>query len=216
MIKHHPTAEMLMQFSQGTLPESLSIAVSAHVEMCPCCAKQVAKNEALCGQELFSDSDALDLDFDFSQMISNITEDKAVELVKQYEHELIEYHGSKAVVPRAIATLPRSGFSHVGKLARARLDLGDGDVRASLLQISPGGEIPNHTHTGFELTLLLEGSFEDESGSYVAGDFIWLDGRHTHTPKTQDGCLCFTLVNSALHFNKGLSKLLNPIGNLIY
>jgi len=43
-----------------------------------------------------------------------------------------------------------------------------------------------------------------------------LDGRHNHTPKTIEGCLCFTVVSSALHFNKGISKLLNPIGNLIY
>ncbi|MGO3300382.1 MAG: ChrR family anti-sigma-E factor, partial [Pseudoalteromonas sp.] len=42
------------------------------------------------------------------------------------------------------------------------------------------------------------------------------DGTHQHSPQTKNGCLCFTVVSSALHFNKGLSKLLNPIGNLIY
>jgi putative transcriptional regulator len=216
MIKHHPTPEMLMQFSQGTLPESLSIAISAHVEMCPCCQKQVAANEASQSQDLFSGIETSELDFDLSTMMSDITGDASIDTVEPYKQNFIEYHDSKVAIPRAISCVSRSGFSHVGKLARARLDIDDGDVRASLLQIAPGGEIPNHTHTGFELTLLLDGSFEDESGSYVAGDFIWLDGRHNHTPKTQDGCLCFTLVNSALHFNKGLSKLLNPIGNLIY
>jgi putative transcriptional regulator len=104
----------------------------------------------------------------------------------------------------------------VGKLARSRVAIDDGPLRSSLLHIGAGGEIPEHTHTGFEVTLLLDGEFSDEEGSYVPGDFIWQDGSHQHTPLTKDGCLCFTVVSSALHFNKGLSKLLNPIGNLIY
>lgn len=216
MIKHHPTLEMLEQFSQGALPASLSVAISAHVEMCPCCAKKVAAYELENSNMVFDDGFTGELDMDFDQMMSSITADSSADVAKAYEPEVIEYHNAKAIVPRAIASVTRSNFSHVGKLSRSRLELDDGDARASLLQIAPGGEIPNHTHTGFELTLLLDGSFEDESGSYVAGDFIWLDGRHSHTPKTKDGCLCFTLVNSALHFNKGLSKLLNPIGNLIY
>ena len=35
MIKHHPSNDILMQFSEGNLPASLSIAVAIHVEMCP-------------------------------------------------------------------------------------------------------------------------------------------------------------------------------------
>jgi putative transcriptional regulator len=76
--------------------------------------------------------------------------------------------------------------------------------------------VPEHTHKGFELTLLLDGEFEDEMGKYVKGDFICLDSAHKHSPQTTQGCLCLTVVNDALQFTKGMSKLLNPFGNLIY
>jgi putative transcriptional regulator len=64
--------------------------------------------------------------------------------------------------------------------------------------------------------LLLEGSFEDEMGSYHEGDFIWLDGKHTHNPVTKEGCLCLTVASDSLHFTQGLTKMLNPIGKFIY
>ncbi|MBQ4846817.1 ChrR family anti-sigma-E factor [Pseudoalteromonas sp. MMG005] len=221
MIKHHPTQEMLTQFAEGTLPASLSIAISAHLELCPCCAKQVKALENDSSERYFVETDNdfdgdLTTDVDFAEMLNDITSDDSITQVHRYIPQTLQYQAKEVIVPRAIASIERSDFSQVGKLSRSRLVLEDGELRASLLQIAPGGEIPNHTHTGFELTLLLDGSFEDESGTYVAGDFIWLDGRHSHTPRTENGCLCFTLVNSALHFNKGLSKLLNPIGNLIY
>ena len=107
-------------------------------------------------------------------------------------------------------------WTHLGKINRAPLILGEGEVHTHLLRIDPGGVVPEHTHKGFELTLLLEGEFEDELGTYVKGDFICLDSTHKHSPKTQKGCLCLTVVNDALHFTKGMSKLLNPIGSLIY
>ena len=92
----------------------------------------------------------------------------------------------------------------------------EGEIHTSLLQIQPGGMIPEHTHKGFEVTLLLDGEFSDDMGSYEAGDFIMLDGTHQHNPKTEDGCLCLTVVSDALHFTQGFGKLLNPFGSLLY
>jgi putative transcriptional regulator len=217
MIKHHPSEQFLIQFSQGALPASLSIAVSAHIELCECCRAQVEKLEASQATEAFDvEIDDEMLSSEFSDMFELITAGKEIAVVKAYQPQQLEYQNKTAVLPRAIGNTKRGTFVHVGKLARARMQLDDGEMRASLLQIDKGGEIPEHTHTGFELTLLLDGEFSDEDGSYVPGDFIWRDARHNHSPQTAEGCLCFTVVNSALHFNKGLSKLLNPIGNLIY
>ncbi|QYK03717.1 ChrR family anti-sigma-E factor [Shewanella zhangzhouensis] len=109
-----------------------------------------------------------------------------------------------------------SSWSGIGHVSRMRLDTRDGKARSSLLHIAAGGEIPEHTHKGQEITLLLHGHFSDEMGDYAPGDFMVTDARHQHTPKTLDGCLCFTVVDAPLHFTKGLSKLLNPIGELIY
>ena len=106
--------------------------------------------------------------------------------------------------------------SHIGKLSRARIQLEENEIHTSLLQIEPGGSVPEHTHKGFELTVLLDGSFHDEQGEYVKGDFIMLDRSHQHHPISDNGCLCYTVANDALHFTQGINKLLNPIGSFIY
>jgi putative transcriptional regulator len=226
MIKHHPSDSLLSQYCSASLSASLSLAVSIHVDMCPVCQAAVAKIEAANAQHVFndqlSDSRASHADdghfsdeFD-SNLFAQITADSSIDEAYEVAPVTIEVDHKDYQLPRALTRISHSKFTQVGKIARSRIALDDGALRSSLLHIGAGGEIPEHTHTGFEVTLLLDGEFSDEQGSYVPGDFIWQDGQHLHTPATKEGCLCFTVVSSALHFNKGFSKLLNPIGNLIY
>ena len=86
----------------------------------------------------------------------------------------------------------------------------------SLLHIEAGGYIPEHTHKGYELTLLLGGTIEDGDTRYQAGDFIWRDASHAHSPHTPDGCLCYTVQDAPVQFTKGLSRLLNGISHRLY
>lgn len=220
MIKHHPSETLLTQFCSASLTASLSLAVSIHVDMCPLCQAKVAKLEAenadsLFAEDSFSDGQLFDDTFD-STMLALITADDSSDEAYHIEPVAVNVNENNYQLPRALSRISHGKFIQVGKLARSRINLDDGALRSSLLHIDAGGQIPEHTHTGFEVTLLLEGEFSDEDGHYVPGDFIWQDGRHQHTPLTKNGCLCFTVVSSALHFNKGFSKLLNPIGNLIY
>lgn len=128
----------------------------------------------------------------------------------------VSYSLPKAFRPFIANPSLASSWSGIGQVSRMRLDTRDGKARSSLLHIAAGGEIPEHTHKGQEITLLLHGHFSDEMGDYAPGDFMVTDVRHQHTPRTLDGCLCYTVVDAPLHFTKGLSKLLNPIGELIY
>ena len=226
MIKHHPSETLLTEYCSASLSASLSLAVSIHVDMCPVCQAKVAKIEASNANELFNEqstqfeqshneqSESFE-EFELN-LLDMITSDNSIDEVYEVAPVSIKVNEHKYQLPRALTRISHSKFTQVGKLARSRVALDDGALRSSLLHIDAGGEIPEHTHTGFEVTLLLDGEFSDEEDSYVPGDFIWQDGSHQHTPLTKDGCLCFTVVSSALHFNKGFSKLLNPIGNLIY
>lgn len=226
MIKHHPSETLLTEYCSASLSASLSLAVSIHVDMCPVCQAKVAKIEASNANELFSEqptqfekshTEQFESFEEFElNLLDMITSDNSIDEVYEVAPVSIKVNEHKYQLPRALTRISHSKFTQVGKLARSRVALDDGALRSSLLHIDAGGEIPEHTHTGFEVTLLLDGEFSDEEDSYVPGDFIWQDGSHQHTPLTKDGCLCFTVVSSALHFNKGFSKLLNPIGNLIY
>lgn len=218
MIKHHPEHALLKGFADGQLSTSLSVAISAHVEMCPKCqlAIEALTSKAVEQEFAVDTTDSVELDSDMLSMIDSITSDELIEFPVTREPVVETVKGTQYCLPRSVAAVQRGKWQGLGKISRSRLLVEEGPVHASLLHIDKDGNVPEHTHNGFELTLLLDGSFEDETGTYVKGDFIWLDGKTVHSPKSTDGCLCYTVVSDSLQFTSGLSKLLNPIGALIY
>jgi putative transcriptional regulator len=229
MIKHHPNAAILKDFVDGNLADSVSLIVASHVELCEHCQKQVSMLTAQAADSAF-ESDSLELklsdseidaflvddgEFDFDA-INQITADlsQAVEVAVEAQQETV--YNTTFTIPRALNSVVRKDWMNLGKISRARLDFDDESHHTSLLHIDKDGQVPCHTHKGFEITLLLEGSFEDEMGVYNKGDFIWLDGEHTLQPATKEGCVCLTVSSDALYFTKGVSQLFNPLGKYIY
>ncbi|MGB5445329.1 MAG: ChrR family anti-sigma-E factor [Psychromonas sp.] len=225
MIKHHPARELLVKHSSAELPLALSIAVSAHLEMCPQCqalARQITSRQA---DLLWSEEQTQEVDF--SSMLNNIFEHQpALPLEQKVEGQKVEQQnkplnitsvaGSQYQLPRALTSFEHLKWSAFGPISRARIIKDADNTRASLLHIDKNGVIPSHQHKGYELTLLLEGSFADQDGVYHKGDFIWLDNQVEHAPFTKEGCLCYTVQDAPLHFVSGFSKALNPLGQLIY
>ena len=269
MIKHHPNFNVLKEFVAGTLPDSISLVVASHVEMCTECQATVEQLTEQAAQALFEPIEtdennenrldvesndvesnidetnnvdetnidvAINFDAIFAQsqndevdknddmlnlmdldMINRITaNEEQAEASTPQENVEVEVAGQSFTLPRALRSVVRKEWLNLGKISRARLDFEDEPRHASLLHIAEGGQVPAHTHKGFEITLLLQGSFDDEMGHYSAGDFVWLDGKHTHNPITQEGCVCLTVSSDALHFTKGVSQLFNPLGKFIY
>ncbi|MEZ8346560.1 transcriptional regulator [Vibrio splendidus] len=236
MIKHHPNAAILKDFVDGTLADSVSLIVSSHVELCEHCQQQVSMLTAQAADTVFeSDTSAFESDisglqlsdsemdaflsddgeFDFDA-IAQITADSSQAIEVTPEVQQVTVADTTFTIPRALNSVARKDWMNLGKISRARLDFDDEAHHTSLLHIDKDGQVPCHTHKGFEITLLLEGSFEDEMGVYNKGDFIWLDGDHTHQPATKEGCVCLTVSSDALYFTKGVSQLFNPLGKYIY
>lgn len=229
MIKHHPNAAILEDFIDGTLADSVSLIVSSHVELCEHCQQQVSMLTAQAADTVFeSDSSGLQLsdsemdaflsddrEFDFDA-IAQITADSSQAIQVTHEAQQVTVADTTFTIPRALNSVARKDWMNLGKITRSRLDFDDESHHTSLLHIDKDGQVPCHTHKGFEITLLLEGSFEDEMGVYNKGDFIWLDGEHTHQPATKEGCVCLTVSSDALYFTKGVSQLFNPLGKYIY
>jgi putative transcriptional regulator len=216
LIKYHPTQELLISHSAGQLPLSLSIAVSAHLEMCSECAT-VTKKITAQHAALFEAQDVSN-NINFFSMLDKIFEHKPDLLVepKKTPTNRISVAGNNYQLPRAFTHFTDLKWSSFGAISRARVVNDSDNIRASLLHIDKNGVIPSHNHKGYELTLLLEGTFSDENGVYNKGDFIWLDNSIAHTPFTEEGCLCYAVQDAPLHFVSGLSQALNPLGQLIY
>lgn len=228
MIKHHPKFELLQAFVNGDLPASLSAGIAIHADICAVCqqtidqfTEQVAENsfeEVYLDKFIVDDNQALEsiVAIDFEHMIDSIVKSSDIDIVVPTIEKAVSFDDKTYTIPKALNSMKLGSHAHIGKLTRSRIQLNENDIHTSLLHIQPGGGVPEHTHKGFELTVLLAGSFHDESGEYVKGDFIMLDGSHQHHPVSTNGCLCYTVANDALHFTKGINKLLNPIGSLIY
>lgn len=224
MINHHPDSQLLQAFAAGTLAPSLSIAVSAHLELCRRCSRQVHRLEARLAEsllhgELADDEPVTD---DLEAMLQQIlqtppTASPDPDDVVSPVLPVLDWQGQQILMPRALRQLLPVSWQRVGKVARARLALNEADgSRANLLAIEPGGGVPAHQHAGYELTLLLAGNMLDEHGCYQAGDFLLLQGSQTHTPVTPDGCLCYTVLDAPVQFTRGLPRLLNGFGSLLY
>ncbi|MEE4244321.1 MAG: ChrR family anti-sigma-E factor [Kangiellaceae bacterium] len=234
MIKYHPTPQMLTSFAAGELPASLSIAVSIHSSMCSDCQENIDAETARLAEKEFTaatigsdgafegEQNTLVVDaYEFAEeqmaeIIANITADNDITEQNVNKQSSIKIGNETVVLPQPLANVSMGNWNSLGKLSRSTLNLNEDHIHSHLLNIEPGGEVPAHTHKGFEVTLLLKGSFKDEMGEYNKGDFILLDGAHNHTPYTESGCLCFTIADDALQFTQGIHKLFNPIGNYIY
>lgn len=217
MISHHPTHELLTAFVKGELPAAINIAVAAHNQLCSHCealTHKITENQAA---QSFDDSIAIGMiSDDIDAMINQITMDDRQAVFTPHVPSVVDCGEMKVELPRAFSHINLKPWSKLSGVSRSRLQLDEEPLRSSLLYIEPGIEVPKHTHKGFELTLILDGSFSDDMGSYEVGDFIWLDGQHTHSPMSQEGCLCYAVLDDAMQFTQGLSKLFNPIGRLIY
>jgi len=228
MIKHHPSEKFLHQFVDGQLPASLSAAVAIHLDYCPHCAEIVQQHTEQHAQQCFDLASLgkqtesqqplsmMQMTDDLMAMMNDITADERQDEPLEAAKLTIKVKDQMFDLPRTLNNMAIDGFSGFGKISRAKIDLGEGEVHSHLLYMAPKGEVPKHTHEGFELTLLLEGEFSDDAGDYKPGDFILLDGKHNHQPYSENGCLCMTVVSDALRFTEGFSRLLNPVGRYIY
>ena len=98
-------------------------------------------------------------------------------------------------------------------LSISYLKTGDPNHEFALYRIAEGGRIPEHTHGGSEMTLVLRGGFADESGEYHPGDFLVREGWDKHTPVALEGeeCICLAVLDAPLRFTRLRHRWLNPL-----
>ena len=230
MIKFHPTPDLIEQFVTGTLAPAESLMVSAHCDMCKYCSGLVDRKTAELARTQFDLEQACsDYDPQFDVMLANITQQPEAETRKdvlsafkgpQRGTTSIELDGKTFELPKTLHRLAEkkgNWSSLVGKLWQAPVDLGCEGV-ANFIYMEKGGTVPEHTHRGSELTLVINGEFSDGMNHYDSGDFIYMNGEHTHAPRSDapEGCLVFSIVDQPLHFTSGIARLLNPFSHLFF
>lgn len=76
---------------------------------------------------------------------------------------------------------------------RRMLDrMGDEVARATtIVRYAPNSHFSEHTHTGGEEFIVLDGVFSDEHGDFPAGSYVRNPPTSAHTPHSDDGCTIF-------------------------
>ena len=64
----------------------------------------------------------------------------------------------------------------------------------ALVRWQPDTYFPQHTHPGGEEIFVIEGTFEDDHGSYGKGTWIRSPHMSIHTPYSKEGCLIYVRV----------------------
>jgi len=210
MVNYHPDTRLLNEFSSGTLPLAQSVCVSLHLKYCKQCQRNHRKLQQL-GATLFETLAPQQVDDSLLQSVmSRLDEEPPL----TYDNSTDDGEDYPALMQRLMTgRYDELDWNRINKDLRiSRLRTGDLDNEFALYHIKAGGSIPQHTHKGTELTLVLDGSFSDEEGVYQVGDFLMRDAEHVHTPtaaRTGD-CICVGVLDAPIHFTKWNYRPLNP------
>ena len=206
-IKHHISDALLMGYAAGTLPEAFSLVIATHVSLCDDCRAQLAAYEAV-GGALVEDQVAAMQDDALGICMARLAGPAPVAApvaVRQgiLPGPLAHYVGGdlSAVKWKSLGNGVRQAILPTARGSSARL-----------LYIPAGMAVPDHSHGGLELTLVLQGAFRDAEGHYGPGDVETATEAVDHKPIAQAGadCICLAATDAPLRFHGIFPRLLQP------
>jgi putative transcriptional regulator len=213
-MKHHVDDDMLVHYSAGTLAEGWSVAVATHLSLCPTCRSRCATLESVGGYFLeCEDGSADDVSESWRSLSARIDEDEVDEGVPRTKRP-----AGDVTYPEPLRTyIEAAGGLKWRRLGRGAAQMiiqtGDQTTTVRLLKIPAGQPVPEHSHGGTELTLVLDGSFSDEISTFVRGDVEMADGDLMHQPRASAGkdCICLAVTDAPLRFKSRILRWIQPI-----
>lgn len=209
MSRHHPKNETLAAFAAGTLDEGRSLVVAAHLAMCAECRGVVAAFEAAGGQML-----------DEIEPVA-LSEGAAARALAAVEREAPGAPQTKASARPVWQAEQQTLLGYdlgpwrwvaPGLHYRAVKTPEAAGTRVFMLKAVPGLKIPQHNHTGTELTCVLQGAFIHDGGRYGAGDCDDADQDDAHNPVIDDGevCICLVAMQGNIRLTGVFGRMVQP------
>jgi putative transcriptional regulator len=211
-ITHHLDDATILAFAAGTLGEAHGYAVATHLAYCKTCRDATREAESLGGELLMAEPAAAvtdtcraatlaSLDFKIAAPARTVAQHHsklpAVLLKLLNNSELTELKWKAKAPGVATFQIPLSG---------------SGKTRLQLLRIGPGRKMPEHSHGGEELTVMLQGSYSDHTGRYRVGDVADLDEEIEHQPVVDSDmdCICLVATEAPTRFTSFWARLAQP------
>jgi putative transcriptional regulator len=209
--RHHIPEPMMAAYVAGTLSHPYALVIATHISMCDECRARHETHLSLGGavmQGLAGREVSGELRANVLAMLDDAPEERPVPVAQ-----------SNGIYPAPLSGLmgpegPRWKKLGTGSKQSILWNGPEGSVR--LIYIPANQAVPEHTHRGLELTLVLQGSFSDEDGTFGAGDLEVADQEVEHTPIAgpDEPCICVAATDAPLRFNAFLPRMLQPILNI--
>lgn len=205
-INHHIPDAMLAAYASGSLAQPFALVVAAHVSICRECRAGLSAHQSAGGAVLEAlDAVAVSADMK-AHLLARLDRPHTPEPVHKrqgaYPGPVMEALKGRPPRWKALGTGVRQDILMAGN---------SGSVR--LLYIPPGQSVPDHSHSGLEMTLVLQGSFSDQTGRFGVGDVEVAGEDLDHTPIADPGvaCICLAATDAPLRFRSLIPRLLQPL-----
>lgn len=205
-IQHHLDDATLMAYAAGTLPEAFNLVVASHVSLCDDCRAAVASCDAVGGIMVDTAPVAEMADLSLAHALARLdrpvvpTPPRVAVKRGALPGPLQDYVGGD---------LESIKWRPIGMGVKQAILPTSSEATARLLFIPAGVAMPDHSHGGTEMTLVLQGAFFDEDDRFARGDIEVADGNVTHTPVADIGedCICLTVTDAPLEFQSWLPRM---------
>lgn len=201
MTGNHPTIEWLVAYATGAVDEASDAVIAAHLTLCPACRRDVARLESIGGALLEGVGEPVKPEAPGAEAALEAAERQPAPSETRASGSL------HRLTPRPMADFiaARTGVCDVDRLPwrfygpgveRAVIESGPDGTTAQLLRSQPGARLAHHDHRSDEITFVLAGAYEDDTGVYRTGDVQCGDETAPHQPVIVSPDPCIALVVS--------------------
>jgi putative transcriptional regulator len=211
---HHPPEALLLDYASGASTDAEALVIGSHLAACLACRATVDLATAV-GGVLLDRIEPARLPPDLLNRTLAL-----IDALPPEPPESTPAAPPRGTVPAALRAVIGDDLGAISwrrlaaGFAEYRLPVaGAGRERLRLLKAPAGRGILRHGHVGAEWTLVLQGSFTDETGRYAKGDFALMESGDVHTLVVgADGeCVCLILSYAPVRYTGLIGKLLGLI-----
>lgn len=211
MPTHLPPDEMIADYACGATSPGISLLLAAHMTQAPESRAKLQEFERV-GGVLLADEPSI-------EMSSGALDAVLAKLDGSPDASIVPTLSDNGPLPRPVLDQTGIGFEDIPWKFRlpgvSSYDFdGFGDETVQLLRARPGATVPQHTHQGSEVTLVMQGVLLDDGVEYSKGDVAVNDEHDDHRPKIlgDEMCYCLIVQQGSLHFTGTFSRVLNLLG----
>lgn len=215
MVVHQSDEALLLDYASGALNESLSLAMATHLSLSMKSASEYQALNQVGGvmlQEIECESFDGDDDMGLADVLTRLDDEPVTGRPVSFDSVTSD------IIPAPLrdylpADLDALKWRKVGPgVEEFRVKTGTRTGKTSLLRIQPGQSMPEHTHSGREVTVVLKGSYNDGAESFGRGDMQVAGEYANHQPvaHVDEGCVCLVALDAPVHLTGPVGRLLNP------